>query len=203
MLIPGTSAAASARRAASSSAAAAGSPAGSDISSPSASRAVASCAGSASPIHLSSGASRAITTARAAISAMVSGRVSEAETQACRCPISTLSPISVPSERSACSSRPCRTSIDSDTPRTAMASAASAPAAPAAASNASVRSESLSDMGRAFRVPVPEVVPRPRRRKTAAARPPAPRRSDGPEIGATTGAGHGQPGRRDTSCGSG
>ena len=84
--------------------------------------------GSASPHHGSSGASRAIATARSAMAAMVAARVSLDDTQAWRRPISTRSPRSTPSERSACSSAPSRTSIDRLSPATAIASAASAPA---------------------------------------------------------------------------
>ncbi len=65
-------------------------------------------------------------------------------------PIRTRRPISVPSERSACSSLPPRTSIDSEVPRTAMASASSAPAAFAAKSRAWVSSESETVIQMAF-----------------------------------------------------
>ena len=88
-----------------------------------------SCAVSASPAYLSSGAARAIATARAASAALPSLAVSLVDTTAWRFPTSTRRPRSSPSELSDSSTAPSRTSIDSDIARTATASAASAPAA--------------------------------------------------------------------------
>ena len=59
---------------------------------------------------------------------IVRAEVSEAETTACLRPRKTRRPRSVPSDRSACSNACPRTSIDSEVPRIATASAASAPA---------------------------------------------------------------------------
>src|SRR5882757_8367362 len=88
----------------------------------------ASSAGSARPTYLSSGATRAIATARSARRAMPSPLTSLVETTAWRRPTSTRKPTSSPSERSDSSTRPSRTSTPCDTPRTAIASAWSAPA---------------------------------------------------------------------------
>ena len=95
----------------------------------------ASSAGSARPTYLSSGATRAIATARSASFAMPSPETSLVETTAWRCPTSTRNPTSSPSERSDSSTRPSRTSTPCDTPRTATASAASAPARLAASTS--------------------------------------------------------------------
>src|SRR5437660_8821521 len=88
----------------------------------------ASSEGSARPTYLSSGATRAIATARSASFPMPSPEISLVETTAWRCPTSTRSPTSSPSERSDSSTRPSRTSTPCETLRTATASAASAPA---------------------------------------------------------------------------
>ncbi len=87
-------------------------------------------------------------TARSAIAAKVSGRLSEAETQAWRLPISTRRPRSTDSERSTSSSLRDCSPIDTEAPRVTRASALSAPAARAAASRASARSDRVSDMDR-------------------------------------------------------
>ena len=75
-----------------------------------------------------------------AISLMLSEDISEAETHACREPKKIRNPISTPSARSACSNWPSRTSIEFETPSTAIASAASAPASLAASNNCWPRS---------------------------------------------------------------
>ena len=95
---------------------------------------------SASPAYLSSGAARAIATARSASAALPSLAVSLVDTTAWRLPTSTRRPRSSPSARSLSSTAPSRTSIDSDIERTATASAASAPAARAALTSRSARS---------------------------------------------------------------
>ena len=91
--------------------------------------------GSARPTYLSSGATRAMATARSASLATPSPLTSLVETTAWRCPTSTRSPTSSPSERSDSSTRPSRTSTPCETPRTATASAASAPARLAASTS--------------------------------------------------------------------
>ena len=73
------------------------------------------------------GVSRAMATARSAISVRASGRLSETATMAWRLPSSTRSPRSVLSDRSAFSRAPARMSTSTEPPRTAMVSAASAP----------------------------------------------------------------------------
>ncbi len=96
------------------------------------SRSGKSCASSfssARPANLSSGAARAIATARSASAALPSLVISLVETTAWRRPTSTRRPRSSPSALSDSSTAPSRTSIDSDIERTATASAASAPAA--------------------------------------------------------------------------
>src|SRR5205823_13933173 len=102
----------------------------------------ASSDGSASPTYLSSGATRAMATARSASLATPSPLTSLVETTAWRCPTSTRSPTSSPSERSDSSTRPSRTSTPCEMPRTATASAASAPARLAASTSRCARSES-------------------------------------------------------------
>src|SRR5882762_8336650 len=82
--------------------------------------------GSARPTYLSSGATRAMATARSASFATPSPLTSLVETTAWRRPTSTRSPTSSPSERSDSSTRPSRTSTPCELLRTA--SAASAPA---------------------------------------------------------------------------
>src|SRR6195952_897650 len=109
-----------------------------------------SCAsndGSARPTYWSSGATRAIATARSASFATPSVLTSLVETTAWRRPTSTRRPTSSPSERSDSSTRPSRTSTPCDTPRTATASAASAPARLAASTRrcASVESADWSN----------------------------------------------------------
>src|SRR6202171_6110697 len=103
--------------------------------------------GSARPTYLSSGATRAIATARSASLATPSPRMSLVETTAWRLPTSTRNPTSSPSERSDSSTRPSRTSTPCDTPRTATPSAASAPARFAASTRrcASVESADWSN----------------------------------------------------------
>src|SRR5882724_6767057 len=103
--------------------------------------------GSARPTYLSSGATRAIATARSASLATPSPEMSLVETTAWRCPTSTRNPTSSPSERSDSSTRPSRTSTLCETPRTATASAASAPARLAASTRrcASVESADWSN----------------------------------------------------------
>src|SRR6266581_2567097 len=91
--------------------------------------------GSARPTYLSSGATRAMATARSASFATPSPLTSLVETTAWRCPTSTRNPTSSPSERSDSSTRPSRTSTPCETPRTATASAESAPARLAASTN--------------------------------------------------------------------
>ena len=95
----------------------------------------ASREGSARPTYLSSGATRAIATARSASFPMPSPEISLVETTAWRCPTNTRNPTSSPSERSDSSTRPSRTSTPCETPRTATASAASAPARLAASTS--------------------------------------------------------------------
>ena len=95
---------------------------------------------SARPQVGSSGASRAMATALSAISLTARAEVSDPDTTAWRGPTSTRRPISVPSERSACSSFAFLTSTDTLCPELTNASAASAPAAVAASSNDSARS---------------------------------------------------------------
>ena len=102
----------------------------------------ASSAGSARPTYASSGATRAIATARSASLAIPSPLTSLVETTAWRLPTNTRRPTSSPSERSDSSTRPSRTSTPCDTPRTATASAASAPARRAASTSACARSPS-------------------------------------------------------------
>ena len=97
----------------------------------------ASSAGSARPAKRSSGAARAMATARSASAAKPSPLRSLVETTACLLPTRTRSPRSSPSERCDSSTAPSRTSTDSDTPRTATASAWSAPARLAAATSRS------------------------------------------------------------------
>src|ERR1700682_3330966 len=103
--------------------------------------------GSARPTYLSSGATRAIATARSASLATPSPLMSLVETTAWRLPTSTRNPTSSPSERSDSSTRPSRTSTPCDTPRTATASAAAAPAvlAPSTRRCASVESADWSN----------------------------------------------------------
>src|SRR5437899_2362717 len=88
----------------------------------------ASNEGSARPTYLSSGATRAMATARSASLATPSPLTSLVEITAWRRPTSTRNPTSSPSERSDSSTRPSRTSTPCETLRTATASAASAPA---------------------------------------------------------------------------
>src|SRR5882724_11665834 len=102
----------------------------------------ASSDGSARPTYLSSGATRAIATARSASFATPSPLMSLVETTAWRRPTSTRSPTSSPSERSDSSTRPSRTSTPCETPRIATESAASAPARLAASTRRCARLES-------------------------------------------------------------
>src|SRR2546421_3656501 len=102
----------------------------------------ASSAGSARPTYLSSGATRAIATARSASFATPSPLMSLVETTAWRRPTSTRNPTSSPSERSDSSTRPSRTSTPCETPRIATESAASAPARLAASTRRCARLES-------------------------------------------------------------
>ena len=95
--------------------------------------------GSARPTYLSSGATRAMATARSASLAMPSPLTSFVEITAWRCPTSTRSPMSSPSERSDSSTRPSRTSTLWEIPRSATASAASAPAPLAASTSRCAR----------------------------------------------------------------
>ena len=145
---PFSSAAASARAAASCNSAGSGSGPASNISNDVQSVSVVNCAPSARPACGSSGASFAIATARSAMVRSVSGFASDADTIAWRCPINTRRPTSIPSDRSACSSAPARTSIEIEVPSTAIASAVSAPACRAKSSICCVRSERELVMGR-------------------------------------------------------
>ena len=107
------------------------------------SRSGKSCASwlsSARPANLSSGAARAMATARSASARLPSAAISLVETTAWRRPTSTRRPRSSLSARSLSSTAPSRTSIDSDIERTATASAASAPALSAALTSRSARS---------------------------------------------------------------
>ena len=88
---------------------------------------------------MSSGATRAIATARSASAAKPSPAMSLVETTACFLPMRTRRPRSSPSALSDSSTAPSRTSTDTDTPRTATASAASAPAKRAAFTRRSAR----------------------------------------------------------------
>jgi hypothetical protein len=85
-------------------------------------------------------------TARSASRAKVAGEISEAETQACRPPISTRSPISTASERSACSSLPSRRLMEIEEPSTTSTSAAPAPALTASSSRRWLRVSSEAVM---------------------------------------------------------
>src|ERR1035437_8383373 len=86
------------------------------------------------------GGARAIATARSASAALPSLAMSLVDTTAWRFPTSTRRPRSSPSARSLSSTAPSRTSIASDIPRNATASAASAPRASAALTSRSARS---------------------------------------------------------------
>ncbi len=103
---------------------------------------VASNAGSARPANLSSGAARAMATARSASVSTPSPLISLVDTAACFLPTRTRKPTSSPSERCDSSTAPSRTSTDSDTERTATASASLAPARRAAATRRLARSVS-------------------------------------------------------------
>ena len=148
-------AAASARRASSCRSAAKGSAEVSTRSKLARSYPAVSCDGSASPAKRSSGASRAIATARSANCARVRPDTSDADTQACRLPTNTRNPISIVSDRSACSNVPARVEMDKDRPASAIASALSAPALRASSRRDRVRSESE----RVMQCPVPGSMP--------------------------------------------
>ena len=100
----------------------------------------ASSAGSASPANLSSGATRAMAMARSASASTPSPLMSLVEIDAWRRPTRTRKPTSSLSERCDSSTAPSRTSTDSETERTATASAWSAPARCAAATRREARS---------------------------------------------------------------